>query len=201
MKIQPSFYLRDDVVKIARELIGKYIFTKINGELTGGIITETEAYAGITDKASHAYGNRRTKRTEIMYRRGGIAYVYLCYGVHSLFNIVTNFENVPHAVLIRGIFPTYGQKRILQRSKKKKLTVKVTDGPGKVSKALGIHFSDSGCDLFGDKIWLEDKEIKIDKNKIKITKRIGIDYAGDDAKLPYRFELLSVSDFLTRSFF
>lgn len=192
MKIPPSFYLRDDVVKIARELIGKHIFTKINGELAGGIITETEAYAGITDKASHAYGNKRTKRTEIMYRRGGTAYVYLCYGIHSLFNIVTNVENVPHAVLIRGFLPTYGKKIILERTKKNELIRKIADGPGKVSKALGIHYSHSGCELFGNKIWLEDRGIKIEKNDIKITKRIGIEYAGNDAKLPYRFVLSSV---------
>lgn len=192
MKIPPSFYLKDDVVKIASELLGKYLFTNFNGMLTGGIITETEAYAGITDKASHAYGDKRTKRTEIMYYKGGTAYVYLCYGIHSLFNIVTNAENIPHAVLIRGIFPTLGEEIILKRVNKKKLSKEVTNGPGKVSKALGIHFSHSGLSLSGDKIWLEDKGIKIAKNEIKITKRIGIDYAGDDVKLPYRFILKSI---------
>jgi DNA-3-methyladenine glycosylase len=192
MKIPPSFYIKDDVVKIASELLGKYLFTHFNGMLTGGIITETEAYAGITDKASHAYGDKRTKRTEIMYYKGGTAYVYLCYGIHSLFNIVTNAENIPHAVLIRGIFPTLGEEIILKRVNKKKLSTEVTNGPGKVSKALGIHFSHSGLSLSGDKIWLEDKGIKIAKNEIKITKRIGIDYAGDDVKLPYRFILKSI---------
>jgi len=192
MKIPPSFYIKDDVVKIARELLGKYLFTHFNGILTGGIITETEAYAGITDKASHAYDDKRTKRTEIMYYKGGTAYVYLCYGIHSLFNIVTNAENIPHAVLIRGIFPTLGEEIILKRVNKKKLSKEVTNGPGKVSKALGIHFSHSGLSLSGDKIWLEDKGIKIAKNEIKITKRIGIDYAGDDVKLPYRFILKSI---------
>jgi len=192
MKIPPSFYLKDDVVKIASELLGKYLFTNFNGMLTGGIITETEAYAGITDKASHAYDDKRTKRTEIMYYKGGTAYVYLCYGIHSLFNIVTNAENIPHAVLIRGIFPTLGEEIILKRVNKKKLSKEVTNGPGKVSKALGIHFSHSGLSLSGDKIWLEDKGIKIAKNEIKITKRIGIDYAGDDVKLPYRFILKSI---------
>jgi len=192
MKIPPSFYLKDDVVKIASELLGKYLFTNFNGMLTGGIITETEAYAGITDKASHAYDDKRTKRTEIMYYKGGTAYVYLCYGIHSLFNIVTNAENIPHAVLIRGIFPTLGEEIILKRVNKKKLSKEVTNGSGKVSKALGIHFSHSGLSLSGDKIWLEDKGIKIAKNEIKITKRIGIDYAGDDVKLPYRFILKSI---------
>ena len=163
MKIPLSFYIRDDVVEIAQELIGKYLFTMIDGKLTGGIISETEAYAGITDKASHAYGNRKTKRTEIMFRKGGIAYVYLCYGIHSLFNIVTNIENVPHAVLIRGIFPLYGSDVILRRTNKEKLITKITDGPGKVSKALGINYKHSGSSLLEDKIWLEDRGEKIDK--------------------------------------
>ena len=196
MKIPLSFYIRDDVVEIAQELIGKYLFTMIDGKLTGGIISETEAYAGITDKASHAYGNRKTKRTEIMFRKGGIAYVYLCYGIHSLFNIVTNIENVPHAVLIRGIFPLYGSDVILRRTNKEKLITKITDGPGKVSKALGINYKHSGSSLLEDKIWLEDRGEKIDKKDIEITKRIGIAYAGEDAVLPYRFRLLSTPEIL-----
>ena len=98
MKLQRSFYTRQDVVQIAKDLIGKYIFTHFNGEITGGIIIETEAYEGITDRASHAYGGRRTARTEVMYADGGVAYVYLCYGMHSLFNIVTNIQGVPQAV-------------------------------------------------------------------------------------------------------
>src|SRR4051812_45478122 len=115
MKLKKSFYQRDDVVQVAKELLGKYLFTHIDGKLTGGIITETEAYAGVIDRASHAYGGRRTARTEIMYGEGGTAYVYLCYGIHSLFNVVTNKKGTPHAILIRALHPTHGVETILKR--------------------------------------------------------------------------------------
>jgi DNA-3-methyladenine glycosylase len=108
MKLNKAFYLRENVVQIAKDLLGKCLCTNFDGVITSGIITETEAYEGITDKASHAYGNRLTQRTEIMYREGGIAYVYLCYGMYSLFNVVTNNRGIPHAVLIRGIHPLEG---------------------------------------------------------------------------------------------
>ena len=139
MKLQRSFYTRQDVVQIAKDLIGKYIFTHFNGEITGGIIIETEAYEGITDRASHAYGGRRTARTEVMYADGGVAYVYLCYGMHSLFNIVTNIQGVPHAVLIRGIYPSVGKEMMKMRTQKPELVRGSGIGPGKVSKLLGIH--------------------------------------------------------------
>jgi DNA-3-methyladenine glycosylase len=182
-----SFYQRSDVVLIAKELLGKHLFTCFDGKLTGGIITETEAYAGVTDKASHAYGGRRTHRTEIMFREGGTAYVYLCYGVHSLFNIVTHRKNVPHAVLIRGIYPTDGLQTMLSRSGKTYISKDFSIGPGKVSKALGIHYSHSGWDLCSKQIWLEDKGVIVNADDISLDKRIGVDYAGEDALLPYRF--------------
>ena len=187
MKLPHSFYLRDDVVKIARELLGKYLFTKYNGTLTGGIIIETEAYAGEIDRASHAFGGRRTARTEIMYNEGGTAYVYLCYGIHSLFNVVTNKKNIPHAVLIRAIHPTHGIKEMLKRRKMNEQKKNLSAGPGTVSEALGIHYSDSGKSLLETKIWIEDKGIKLKKNEIMESKRIGVDYAGDHADLLYRF--------------
>jgi DNA-3-methyladenine glycosylase len=182
-----SFFLRDDVVLIAKELPGKYLFTCFDGKLTGGIITETEAYAGVTDKASHAFGRRRTDRTEIMYREGGTAYVYLCYGVHSLFNIVTHQKDIPHAVLIRGFYPTDGIETMLARTGKTGITKNFGVGPGKVSKALGIHFSHTGLDLSGKEIWLEDRGIVVNENEIISGPRIGVDYAEEDALLPYRF--------------
>jgi DNA-3-methyladenine glycosylase len=182
-----SFYQRPDVVLIAKELLGKHLFTCFEGELTGGIITETEAYEGVTDKASHAFGGRRTQRTEIMYREGGTAYVYLCYGVHSLFNIVTNQKDVPHAVLIRSIFPTDGLQTMLSRSGKTNIKKDFFIGPGKVSKVLGIHYSHSGWDLNSEHIWLEDKSIAVNPDEISSGKRIGVDYADEDALLPYRF--------------
>ncbi len=189
MKIRKEFYLQDDVVMIARKLLGKYLFTRMDNKITGGIITETEAYAGTTDKASHAYNNRRTKRTEVMFAEGGVAYVYLCYGMYPLFNIVTNKKDIPDAVLIRGIFPAEGTATMLKRIKKDKLTADSLNGPGKAAMALGINCTHSSADLTKSIIWLEDRGIKVRKNDIFITKRIGVDYAGEDALLPYRFIL------------
>lgn len=191
-----SFYTRTDVVRIARELLGKYLVTQLNGRLTCGIICETEAYAGVSDRASHAFGGRRTHRTEIMYSTGGTAYIYLCYGMYSLFNIVTNQKDIPHAVLIRGIKPTEGLETIRQRADIKEIKKDIGIGPGKVSKILGIHYTQTGHDLtqkpmnkieFG--IWLEDRGMNIDPNKILSGPRIGVQYAGKDAMLPYRFQI------------
>jgi DNA-3-methyladenine glycosylase len=186
MMLERSFYTRDNVVLIAKELIGKYLFTHFNGGVTGGIIIETEAYEGVTDRASHAFGNRRTARTEIMYLNGGVAYVYLCYGIHSLLNIVTNTQDIPHAVLIRGILPVEGLD-IMKMRLQKPLPVRGSgSGPGKVTKLMGIHYSHTGMDLSGDKIWLEDRGLNLE-NKIQTGTRIGVEYAGQDALLPYRF--------------
>jgi DNA-3-methyladenine glycosylase len=188
-KLPDSFYQGADVIKIARELLGKVLVTNFNEQLTSCIITETEAYNGVTDKASHAYGGRRTDRTEVMYASGGIAYVYLCYGIHHLFNIVTNKENVPHAVLIRAILPLEGLDIMMQRRNKNKVDKKFAVGPGTVSQALGIHTRHTGLSLSGNDIWIEDRKIKADTSKIRTTPRIGVDYAGSDALLPYRFLL------------
>jgi DNA-3-methyladenine glycosylase len=197
MPILPrSYYLNPDVVNLAKDLLGKYLVTQIDGKLTSGMIVETEAYAGVTDKASHAYGDRRTTRTEIMYCIGGTAYVYLCYGVHSLFNIVTNGKDIPHAVLIRGIVPADGTEIMLQRTGKASLTKKFGIGPGNVSKALGIHYSQTGLDLTkkpinkkNNGIWLEERGFFVEPSKILVTTRIGVQYSGEDATLPYRFVL------------
>lgn len=194
MPLPRSFYLRPDVVQIARELLGKQIFTIMDGVTASGIICETEAYAGTTDKASHAFGGRRTQRTEIMYACGGTAYVYLCYGIHSLFNVVTNIKDVPHAVLIRGIIPVELGKIMLQRAGKEKVTRNFGIGPGKVSKILGIHYSHSGIDLVekpldidDPAIWIEDTGYTIKSGMITAGPRVGVNYAGKDALLPFRF--------------
>lgn len=186
-KLTSDFYLREDVLQIARDLIGKELITNINGTITSGIITETEAYAGVVDKASHAYGGRRTNRTETMYATGGISYVYLCYGIHHLFNVVTNVKDIPHAVLIRNIQPLKGLETILERRRKKKIDKTLSTGPGTMSEALGIKTLHNGFDLTGDTIWIEDAGINVADEAVKITPRIGVDYAGEDAKLPYRF--------------
>ena len=188
------FFLRPDVVQVARDLLGKKLVTRIDGELTSGIICETEAYAGVTDRASHAFGDRRTARTEVMYARGGTAYVYLCYGIHSLFNIVTNEAGIPHAVLIRGIIPLKGTEIMLRRSGKGKISKNFGTGPGKVAKILGIHYSHSGLDLVsppgnndGPSIWIEDAGRLVQPAQITCGPRVGVDYAGEDALLPYRY--------------
>ncbi len=185
-KLPLKYYLQDDVVALARDLIGKELVTCFDGLYTSGIISETEAYKGIEDKASHAYNNKRTARTEIMFGKGGMAYVYLCYGIHSLFNVVTNAEGTPHAILIRGIIPKHGVDIMLKRRNKKKLDKTLSSGPGTVAMALGIHSSNSGLSLVGNEIWIR-KGIQVNDREIEITPRIGIDYAEEDALLPYRF--------------
>jgi DNA-3-methyladenine glycosylase len=196
MQLPRSFYLRDDVVVIARELLGKFIITSYEGKLTAGMITETEAYAGITDRASHAYGNKLTSRTEVMFRQGGIAYVYLCYGVHSLFNVVTNMEGIPHAVLIRALEPVEGIDIMEKRMGRRISDKHFADGPGKLAKALGINYHHSGADLCctiwnisETKIWIEERSTILLDRQITVTPRIGVSYAGEDAMLPYRFLL------------
>jgi len=194
MILDYSFYSRNDVVLIARQLIGKVLVSRFDGIMTSGVIYETEAYNGIIDSASHAFGGRRSPRTEIMYRDGGTAYVYLCYGVHSLFNVVTNKKDVPHAVLIRAIKPLENTEVMLKRTGKLKLTKSIGDGPGKVSALLGIHFSLTGSSLLRksanskkDGIWIEDRGINVGPSDIWAGPRIGVEYAGKDSKLPYRF--------------
>jgi len=189
LKITLSYYQHSDVISIAKGLIGKYLFTNIGGIITAGMITETEAYAGIIDRASHAYGERRTERTKIMYAKGGISYVYLCYGVHYLFNVVTGMKEEPHAVLIRAIYPTTGIEKILERTGKNAISYTVTNGPGKLCKALGISTKQNGLNLSGDVIWIEDFQTHFSDENILVTERIGVQYAGEDAKLPYRFLL------------
>jgi DNA-3-methyladenine glycosylase len=191
--LDKSFYLQDDVVDIARNLLGKKLVTCFQGQITSGVIVETEAYAGVNDRASHAYGGKITRRNKIMYSEGGVAYVYLCYGIHSLFNVVTNVSGIPHAVLIRGILPHEGIEEMKLRSGRRELKLRDGIGPGKVSKLLGIHYSHSGLpltfkgpDSSGIQIWIEHAISINDANKAS-SPRIGVDYAGEDALLPYRF--------------
>ena len=188
-KLSADFYKRDNVQLISRELLGKVLCTNFHGKLTSGIIVETEAYAGVTDKASHAYGGRKTKRTETMYEKGGSAYIYLCYGIHHLFNIVTNKENIPHAVLIRAIEPKDGLKVMLERRNKKEMDHTLTAGPGSLTQALGITIKDSGTFLLDNLIWLEDQNINYTNQDILATPRVGVQYAGKDAQNPWRFQV------------
>jgi len=182
-----DFYQHNDVVHIARALIGKILVTTFNGVTTSGRIVETEAYNGLEDRASHAFGGRKTKRTSVMYMPGGTVYVYLCYGLHHLFNVVTNVAGVPHAVLIRSVAAIDGADKILERLGRAKLQNNLLKGPGVVSKGLGITTRQTGSSLFGSDIFITaDSEI-IGINDIEATARIGVNYAGVDALLPYRF--------------
>ncbi|MBS0604078.1 MAG: DNA-3-methyladenine glycosylase [Verrucomicrobia bacterium] len=189
MVLPAEFYERDDVVLIARELLGKTLFSRIGGSLTGGIITETEAYRGPDDRACHAYNNRRTPRTEVMFETGGAAYVYLCYGMHNLLNVVTSRQGTPHAVLIRAIHPTHGLETMVARRKKKKIDATLTSGPGALCQALGVSREHNRHPFDREPLWIEESEIKVDSAMIRATPRIGVDYAGADAKLPWRFIL------------
>ena len=188
-KLGVDFYNRSNVLKIASELLGKLLVTQFDGKLSSGRIVETEAYAGEVDRASHAWNGRRTTRTEIMYGAPGTAYVYLCYGIHQMFNVVTNKKDIPHAILIRALEPVKGIDIMLQRTKKIKADFTLTRGPGNLTKALGIFTHHTGTGLMGDEIFIADDGYKITKKDILATARIGVDYAGSDAELPYRFIL------------
>lgn len=187
-KLSSSFYQRQDVVSIAQELVGKVLCTRIgNAPLTSGIITETEAYCGRGDKACHANNGTRTDRTETMYQAGGISYIYLCYGIHHLFNVVTNVENKADAVLVRAIKPLDGTDIMLRRRNKQNATPSLTAGPGRLTQALGITTGLDGTALTKNAIWIEDRESDSSTPTLVATERVGVDYAGEDAKLPWRF--------------
>lgn len=186
-KLHPDFYTRTDVVTVARDLLGKVLCTYTGDELTAAVITETEAYAGVDDRASHASGGRRTKRTEPMYAEGGTAYVYLCYGIHHLFNVVTSGRDDPQAVLVRAGTPLSGIEQMLVRRGKDAVDKVLLSGPGSLACALGITTELSGASLLGDQVWIEDHGIVVDS--VTVGPRIGIDYAGEDASRPYRFLL------------
>jgi DNA-3-methyladenine glycosylase len=187
MNILPvSFYLRPDVVQIARELLGKVLVTNWNGEYTSGRIVETEAYAGELDQASHAYRGI-TPRTTVMFGEGGVAYVYLCYGIHQMFNIVTNVKGTAHAILIRAVEPMEGVDIMLRRTGKKVLDKTLTRGPGNVGKAFGFHTAQCGLSLQSKDLFIADDGFTVNKTSVITSTRIGVDYAGEDALLDYRF--------------
>ena len=186
-KLPVQFYDRPDVVLIARELVGKIIVTNFDGVITSGRIVETEAYIGLLDKASHSFGGRRTARNEHMYAAPGTAYVYICYGMHHLFNVVTNNKNIPDAVLIRALDPLLGIDMMLHRTGKKILNNTLTRGPGNAAKALGISKNHSGINLLKKEIFIADDGYKLNDNLIGSSRRIGVESSGESALLPYRF--------------
>ncbi|MDB5024065.1 MAG: DNA-3-methyladenine glycosylase [Mucilaginibacter sp.] len=187
MKIPHSFYLSADVVSVSKSLLGKYLFTCINGLITGGYIVETEAYNGVIDRASHAFGNRKTSRTQTMFMEGGIAYIYLCYGIHEMLNVVTSVEGQPHAVLIRAIEPVTGIDIMQARRNMERVQPNITAGPGSLAKALGITRNLNGISLQSDALWIEDRGLSFTDEQIAAVPRIGVAYAGQDALLKYRF--------------
>ena len=186
-KLSIHFYKRPDVILIAKELIGKIITTNFNGVITSGRIVETEAYIGLTDRASHTYGGKRTARNEHMYAAAGTSYVYICYGLHHLFNVVTNEKNIPDAVLIRAVEPLTGIGIMLERTGKVKLDSSLTKGPGNAAKALGISKNHSGISLLNDEIYMADDGLIIEQSLIGVSSRIGIESSGDAVLKPYRF--------------
>ncbi|KAA9333809.1 DNA-3-methyladenine glycosylase [Adhaeribacter soli] len=189
MKLPKEFYTRPDVVEVSRDLLGKFLYSNIDGVLTGGMIVETEAYCGENDKACHAHLGRRTKRTEIMYQEGGVTYTYLIYGMYTLFNIITNVSGRADAVLVRAIEPTEGLKEMQLRRNLPKIQPNLTAGPGLLTQALGITTKHYGENLSGNLIWLEDQGIVIPETEILESPRVGIAYAEEHALLAWRFRV------------
>ncbi len=192
MLLPQEYYLTEDDVTLARDLLGRHLVTTIDGIKTVGIITETEAYRGPDDRASHAWNNRRTARTEIMFGPGGHSYIYLCYGIHQMFNVVSGPENMPHAILIRAIHPMQGETVMLERRNLSTPKKQWTGGPGTAAQALGLHTRFTGAPLFdaAGPIQIHQGDIRPHESEIVISPRIGIDYAGEDALLPWRFQWL-----------
>jgi len=186
-KLERSFYDRSNVVLIAKELLGKILVTQFNGVRCSGRIVETEAYAGVGDRASHAFGGRRTARSEHLYGAPGTVYVYISYGMHHLFNVITNKQDIPHGVLIRALEPMEGIGQMLIRSGKPVADYSLTKGPGNLSRAMGISKLHTGGNLFSEDVFIEDDGLRYNKDQIVITKRIGVESAREDAALPYRF--------------
>ncbi len=186
-KLLIDFYTRKDVIQIAKELLGKIVVTRFNDQTTSGRIVETEAYVALTDKASHSFSGRRTSRNEHMYSPAGTAYVYICYGMHQMLNVVTNDEGIPDAILIRAVEPIKGIEIMLQRTGKLQADYTLTKGPGNVGKALGIYKHHSGLLLLDDLLFINDDGKNYQDDEIGISTRIGVESAGPDALLPFRF--------------
>lgn len=184
--LERSFYLQEDVVELARRLLGMVIVTGSGTGRTSAIITETEAYAGERDRASHAFAGKRTRRNEVMFGIGGTAYVYLCYGIHNLFNVVTNAKGIPHAILLRAVQPLEGIEIMRERRGTGRA---LCAGPGTLTTALGIGLQHNGVDLVNGVITIEDRGIRVPDSAVIVGPRVGVEYAKEDALLPYRFRV------------
>lgn len=185
-KLPREFYTRANVLTVTRELLGKLLVVPApDGTRVSGIIVEAESYRGPEDRASHAYGGRRTNRTETMYQIGGRAYVYFVYGMYYQFNVVTNVAEIPHAVLIRAVEPVEGIE-VMRKRRHNQPDHNLSNGPGKLCIALGIDRQLDRADLLGNQVWIEEGE-KISARRIASGPRIGIDYAEEWAAKPWRF--------------
>lgn len=192
MSVLPlDFYIRPDPVQISKDLLGKYLVTNFDKKITAGKIVETEAYRAPDDRACHAFANRRTARTEVMFFEGGRAYVFLCYGIHHLFNVVTGPVNAAHAVLVRAIEPVDNVKLMLERRGVSQLSYKLTAGPGALTQALGIQTHHTGLSLLdtASQIWIEDRGETILEENILASPRVGVAYAKECAAWPWRFRI------------
>ena len=187
VKLPRAFYTRAGVLAVARDLLGQRLVVPApDGTRVAGIIVETEAYRGPADRASHAFGGRRTRRTETMYSIGGTAYVYFVYGMHHQFNVVTGVENVPHAVLVRALEPVEGVE-VMRRRRGGVPDRELANGPGKLCQALGIDRALDTADLLGSRAWIEPRDRPLRPSAVARGPRVGIDYAGPWAAMPWRF--------------
>jgi DNA-3-methyladenine glycosylase len=188
-KLQRGFYARGDATAVARGLLGRLLVVPApTGERVSGRIVEVEAYCGVEDRASHAYGGRRTARPETMYAEGGAAYVYFVYGMHHQFNVVAGPAGVPLAVLVRAVEPFEGVEW-MRRRRPARDERGLTTGPGKLCQALGIDRSFDGADLSGARVWIEEAGAPPPDEEIEAGPRVGVAYAGADALKPWRFWL------------
>jgi DNA-3-methyladenine glycosylase len=187
MKLSESFYLEPDVVKVAKNLLGKFLVTDLKDGLTSGMIVETEAYSW-RERGCHAFQGKKTNRNAVMFGPGGVSYVYLCYGMYELFNVVTNQDGIADAVLIRALEPADGQDIMLKRYKLKSLK-RITSGPGKLTKAMGITRAHNLVHLTGDQIWIEDRDVEVKPAQRIASARIGLNFDSPDAELPWRFTI------------
>jgi len=184
IKLERAFYERE-TLNVARDLLGKYLVHHTTDGKTVGKIVEVEAYVGVNDAACHAYNGKNTKRTKIMFGRGGHAYVYLIYGVYYCMNIVTNQERYPEAVLIRALEPISGLD-IMQKRRNTEKNLNLCSGPGKLCVAMGISKEQNEMDLCGETMYLLSGEV-IPSENIVTTPRINIDYAKEAREYLWRF--------------
>jgi DNA-3-methyladenine glycosylase len=186
-RLPRSYFLNEDVVGLARDLLGKSLFVNTEDMLTGGIIVETEAYRGPEDVGAHSYNHRRTARNEIMYTDGGVVYMYICYGIHDMLNIVTGPEGTAHAILIRAIEPAVGLEIMRERRKVRNEDSRLCRGPGALAKALALKKVHNGSSLEGNEIWIEDHGLVFGDSEVVAGPRIGLNIAEPYKSIPWRF--------------